>query len=286
MSGRSGDNKGSHEVVKTRSGARAVLDRETGEVMHPLTGPLDEARTLYLEPSRLAARLTSGEPRSVVLLDVGLGAGSNALAAWMLSESIARDGPTLEIVSFDRTLEAFELAQRPEHAAAFGFTGPTVPVGAALLADHRTVGKNTTWRFLPGELPGTLHAEAEQSADVVFWDPFSPKSNAELWSTRAFTAVRRLCREGATLHTYSGATSVRSALLLAGFAVGRGLALASGRESTIAATQARDLALPLDATFIDRLSRSTAPFPPDAPGDALAIVARAPQFAATSSRGC
>jgi tRNA U34 5-methylaminomethyl-2-thiouridine-forming methyltransferase MnmC len=78
----------------------------------------------------------------------------------------------------------------------------------------------TRWRLVVGELPGTLAGEG--AADVVFWDPYSPGRNPELWSVAAFTAVRRLCRVGTTLHTYSGATATRAALLLAGFAVGVG----------------------------------------------------------------
>ena len=35
------------EVVTTRSGARAMRDCATGELMHPVVGPLVEAETLY-----------------------------------------------------------------------------------------------------------------------------------------------------------------------------------------------------------------------------------------------
>src|SRR3954452_7378538 len=49
------------EVVRTRSGAPAMLDRTTGEVMHPLVGPRVEAERLYIGPSRLALRLCEPE---------------------------------------------------------------------------------------------------------------------------------------------------------------------------------------------------------------------------------
>ena len=59
------------------------------EVMHPVIGPLVEADALYVVPSRLAARLaqtSEADPTApLVLLDVGLGAGSNAVAAWRVS---------------------------------------------------------------------------------------------------------------------------------------------------------------------------------------------------------
>src|SRR5690606_23391575 len=108
------------EVVTTRSGAQAMRDRRSGEVMHPVVGPREEAERLYLEPSGLRPRLERGP---LVLLDVGLGAGSNAVAAWRFSELRSTPAPRLEIVSFERDLSALRLALEPEHAPAFDLDG-------------------------------------------------------------------------------------------------------------------------------------------------------------------
>jgi queuine tRNA-ribosyltransferase len=264
------------EVVATRSGARAMRDRTTGEVMHPLAGPVAEARDLYLRPSRLGERLGEASAVPLVILDVGLGAGSNAVAAWTLSEGRTTGARRLEIVSFDRTDAALALAL--EHTESFGFEAPVIAACTRLLQTGRVQGERTVWRTSLGELPATLLAEAPRSADVVYWDPFSPRANRELWTAEAFSALRRLCRDGATVHTYSGATATRTALLLAGFAVGLGDLLAPGRQATVAATRPDDLELPLDRRWLARLSRSSAPFPPDAPADAFERVAAMEQF--------
>ncbi len=266
------------EVVETRGGARAMRDRITGEVMHPLSGPIEEARSLYLAPSRLEARLGTGGLDPLVLLDVGLGAGSNAAAAWALSEARSAGARPLHIVSFDRTVAALDLARSEAHRAAFGLAGATLVACSRLVDRGSAEGARTAWRTSLGELPATLLAEPPASADVVFWDPFSPRANPELWTVAAFAALRPVCREGATVHTYSGATAVRTALLLAGFAVGLGDVLPGGRQATVAATRVEDLAAPLDRRWLDRVSRSSAPFASDAPADALERIARSPQF--------
>lgn len=263
------------ELVQTSQGAAAIRDRATGEVMHPVVGPAIEATALYVEPSRLAARLAEPDEQPLVLLDVGLGGGSNAIAAWRVSAALPVTARRLAIVSFDHSLGALALAV--EHAAQFGFEGDAGIAARALLTDHHHETARTSWSFLAGELPATL-AEAPL-ADVVFWDPFSPKANPSLWSVAAFTALRRVCRAGATVHTYSGATATRSALLLAGFAVGVGPSTNAGKFGTLAATDLETLAAPLDRRWLERLSRSSAAFPPDAPEDALARVAALPQFA-------
>jgi queuine tRNA-ribosyltransferase len=277
------------EVVTTRSGALAMRDRGTGELMHPVVGPLVEADTLYVGASRLEARLVEapslreGEP--LVLLDVGLGAGSNAIAAWKLSERMPASARRLEMISFDHTTSALELALSDEHAAAFGFEGAALRAARMLLSEGRHETRRTVWRLEAGELPSTLGRVPERSSDVVFWDPFSPRANPALWTAAAFAALRRVCRAGATVHTYSAATATRSALLLAGFAVGVGDAGGVGKPSTQAAVGVHALARPLGRRWLERLARSDAPFPADAPADALARVAALPQFSVAPQPG-
>ncbi|HEY0135082.1 MAG TPA: MnmC family methyltransferase [Nannocystis sp.] len=264
------------EVVTTRDGARAILDRGTGEVMHPVVGPAIESMRLYCEPARLGARLQTGAG-PLVLLDVGLGAGSNAIAAWHISEDRVGEGRRLEIVSFDHSLEAMQLAL--QHPEDFGFEGGAGEAARAVLQQGCHETRRTRWRVVLGSLPAVLQAEPAGGADVVFWDPFSPRANPELWTVGAFTALRRCCRAGATVHTYSGATAVRSGLLLAGFAVGVGAATGEHKAATCAALELADLEQPLDRRWLARLGRSTAGFPSDAPVDALARIAALPQFA-------
>ncbi len=266
------------EVVVTRDGTRAMRDRSSGEVMHPIIGPKLEAERLYVTAARLAQRLASAAPEPLVVLDVGLGAGSNAVAAWTLSEARSDAPRGLGIVSFDRSAQALELALRAEHAADFGFEGAAGAAALGLLSAGAVRGRHTHWQLRLGALPYSLESEAAASADVVFWDPFSPSANPELWTLQAFVALRRVCRAGATVHTYSGATSARSALLLAGFAVGLGEPVSAGRVATIAAVDASDLECPLDRRWFERLSRSSVPFPADAPGDALERIRALGQF--------
>ena len=80
------------------------------------------------------------------------------------------------------------------------------------------------------------------------------------------------------MHTYSGATATRSALLLADFAVGLGEAIGDEKQSTCAAVSAADLTTPLDQRWLERVRRSSAPLPSDAPPDARAQLAGSAQF--------
>ncbi|HUS63877.1 MAG TPA: MnmC family methyltransferase [Kofleriaceae bacterium] len=264
-----------HEVVRTRAGALAVRSVEAGEIMHPGVGPLVEADALYVRQSRLAERLRAAES-PLVLFDVGLGAGSNALAARAVSEAAPPGAARLELVSFERDLGALALAL--DHAAAFGLAGEPGDAARALLAGGRHETARTLWRLDRGDLSETLSAEPAR-AHLVYWDPFSPRANPALWTIAAFSALRAAAAEDCTVITYSASTATRVALLLAGWAVGVGDPIGDKAQTTIAATDARALYRPLPRAWLSRLRLPSAPMPADAPTDAAARAAAAPQFA-------
>jgi len=258
-----------HEVVRTSAGVPAIRSVEDGEVMHPGVGPLVEAQELYVRQSRLAERLRAGP---LVLYDVGLGAGSNALAARAVAQET---GGRLELVSFERDLGALELAL--EEGAAFGLEGERAAAARALLERGRHESAHTTWRLVRGDLLEALDRQTVP-ADVVFWDPFSPRVNPALWTVAAFARVRAHAAARATLFTYSASTAVRAAMLLGGWQVGVGDGIGSKRQTTAAAVALADLARPLPPSWPARLARPDAPLPADAPPDAAQRVARLPQF--------
>lgn len=274
------------EVVTLPNGLRAIRERACGEVMHPGSGPLVEAESVYVTPSRLAARLQEGGA-PLVLFDVGLGAATNAITAWQVSEAQGPGSRRLEIVSFEHDLDALRLALEPDNADSLGLTkgGANAHAAASALLEHgHHETPRTHWRLCLGDFRSWLARMPDGYADIVYWDLFSPRTAPALWTVSMFKALRRACREGATLHTYSASTSTRSGFLLGGFAVGVGERTGNRDETTIVATRPEDLARPLGASWLGRLARSSVPFPNDVPdeplarAEALARVRACPQF--------
>jgi len=260
-----------HEIVRTRRGALAMRSLVAGEVMHPGVGPVVEAEELYVRQSRLAERLSAGP---LVVHDVGLGAGSNAFAAWAAARGAA-GAARLTLISFERDLEALALAL--DHAADFALDAPAVEAGRALLATGAHESARTSWRLLTGDLLEALRRPLP-AADIIFWDPFSPRANPALWTVAAFSAARRHAGERCTLFTYSASTATRVALLLAGWAVGAGASIGDKSSTTAAATDLADLAAPLDRSWLRRLALPGVPLPSDAPASFAAAIADLPQF--------
>jgi queuine tRNA-ribosyltransferase len=201
--------------------------------MHSVNDPSEEARSLYVEQSRLVERLVIADPAPLVIWDVGLGAGTNAMAAIHAVESIpvGRQQRPLQLVSFENDLDSLHLALR--HTQWFKHLRHAGP--NALLAGNRWKNPdgNIEWLLLAGDFMQRKHDAP--APDVVFFDPFSFKTDSGLWTLPAFRELAQVCQHKATeVFTYTYSTRVRAALLAAGFFVASGRGTGPKLETTIA----------------------------------------------------
>jgi queuine tRNA-ribosyltransferase len=212
----------------------------SGEVMHSVNDPAVEARSLYVEQSRVLERLAEIAPATaapLVIWDVGLGAAANAMATIAAVEAAraaavpsAPPGRPLTLVSFENDLDSLVLALR--HPAWFKHLRHAAP--RALLAENRwhNPAAGIDWLLLHGDFAATKHAAP--LPDLIFFDPFSFKTDSDLWTLEAFCELHRIIGDkGVELFTYTYSTSVRAALLAAGFYVARGRGTGPKAETTI-----------------------------------------------------
>jgi queuine tRNA-ribosyltransferase len=135
-----------------------------------------------------------------------------------------------------------------------------------LLSDYRWTNSraNIDWQLLCGDF--ALRKFEAPAPDIIFFDPFSFKTDAAVWTLAAFRELARLCRDKpAELFTYTYSTSVRAAMLAAGFYVAKGRGTGPKAETTVglsplAAAQSHDHEL-LGAEWLDRWRRSDAQAP-------------------------
>ncbi len=268
--------------VTLESGVRAVRDETTSEVMHPGPGPWVEANSLYVEQLGLEARLRASAAGVVRVLDVGLGAAANALAAIECAERVGAPRARLVVVSLERAIEPLEAALRD---GKFEYIERHRAKVEALLRDRVWRTDQVEWRLLVGDAYEAL-CQTEGKFDLVFHDPFSPEHNADLWTVEFFDSIRERCASNAELATYSAATPARVAMLLAGFYVGPGIPSGARPETTRAAMRADALPELLGERWLGRWERSSARSPPLKPFDlgVASAVRGHPQFRVRPAR--
>ena len=222
--------RGRYEVI-VKEEVGYIRDTISGEVMHLGSNPAQEAQSLYVEQSRLLQRLKERADEPLVVWDVGLGAAANAMAAILAVEDIGTAAVRpLILVSFENDLDSLKLAL--DHPGWFKHLRHAAP--RALLRDGRWASSAAPieWLLLNGDF--ALRKFDAPPPDLIFFDPFSFKTDSALWTLDAFRELAKACSKKATeLYTYTYSTSVRAALLAAGFYVAKGRATGPKSETTI-----------------------------------------------------
>jgi queuine tRNA-ribosyltransferase len=203
--------------------------------MHSVNEPEVEARELYVDQSKLLQRLGNAEDEPLIIWDVGLGSAANAMAAIHAIESIPGDvrPRKVRIFSFENDMDALRLAIG--HRGLFRHLRHAGP--ETLLKDGRWNSKcgKIEWVLLEGDFAARKF-EAPP-ANLIFFDPFSSKTDSALWTGTAFAELFDIHKDTATLlFTYTVSTSVRAAMLAAGFYVAQGQATGPKNETTAALT--------------------------------------------------
>jgi len=252
------------ELVRLANGSRTIKSHRAGETFHPVIGPENEAKALYVDQLNLVDRMRSTDGEFVIW-DVGLGGGANALT--VLKHSQAADCP-LRLISFDHSLEPLKFAA--EHADELGYFGPHREAVGQILKSSEAVFRNgyqsVRWEFHLGDFPTWLKSATAgdvPAPHVVLYDAYSPAKNPEMWTLKLFTDLFSLLSPSRTcqLPTYSRSTLLRVTLLLAGFYVGVGHATGEKDETTIACNSPNLIKELLDQTWLKRAMISTSAEP-------------------------
>jgi queuine tRNA-ribosyltransferase len=271
--------RGAFALHESPAGVVRLQHVASAEILHPGDDPDAEAARIYVEQSvRLADALAPGAPgaRPLVVWDVGLGAGHNAMALVRALDSAAGHAP-IELVSFARDLDAFRLALA--HVEHFGHLRHRAPHVA--LHRGRFDRERFAWRLCEAEFLAAF--EAEPPPDVIFYDP--APVDRPMWSLAAFTRLFAHLRRPAELFTRASSTAIRSAMLVAGFDVARGAGSGAAPETTIALVPPAAGYPLLGRDWLDRRQRSATKFPPDVPADRYAVLDDAIRGHAQFARG-
>ena len=267
MKGDTASSLGDYEVHRAWEGFSSIRQISSGEIMHSRTDPMEEARKVYVEQSRLAERLGEQSSAPLVLWDVGLGAAANVMAAIECHETSGTNRP-LRIVSFENDLDSLRLARANRDCFPYLRAEPAKAILAT--GEWQSHDGELSWKLFRGDFVDTM--KQAPPPDVIFYDMFSTKTSAALWTAGVFRQLFAICGNRAThLATYTCSTANRAALLAAGFFVARGRNAGEKEETTIAMTpaaahspfsQRNDL---LSHDWLARWERSAAKFPADIP---------------------
>ncbi|XDD48639.1 tRNA guanosine(34) transglycosylase Tgt [Leptospira sp. WS92.C1] len=264
-------NLGDYEILENKDGGFwSVRQKSSGETMHSVNNPVEEAKSLYILQSNLAKKLSrdtnmnGSDPLAepFVIWDVGLGAATNSMSAIHCYEKI--ESPiSMNIISFECDLDPFRLVMK--NIGCFPHLFHQAPRGLLNRGKWISSSGNLKWDLVLGDFEFTF--ANQKGPDLIFYDPFSFKTDSKLWEPGFFKLLFEYCqtnKKNTTLITYSASTAVRSSLLFAGFWVGAGKGTGPKSETTVAYSskpkENLELSGLLGSSWLEKRERSHARF--------------------------
>jgi tRNA U34 5-methylaminomethyl-2-thiouridine-forming methyltransferase MnmC len=249
-----------YELVRLANGVHSVRSKAENETFHPVVGPVEEARELYVEQLRLPERIAQAK-REFVIWDVGLGAAANVLA--LLDASVGHPAK-VRILSFDHRLKPLEFAIQHARELEYpvGYVGELTKLVQNHHIDFVRGDLKVHWQVHVADFPtlvGSNEATHWPKPDAILFDAFSPAKNPAMWTLPLFHRMFELLdpQRPCPMPTYSRSTMLRVTLLLAGFFVGAGRAIGEKDETTIAANDLALIERPLGLSWLKRARNST-----------------------------
>jgi chorismate dehydratase len=205
------------QFIKTQDGSYTVFNQKYQEHYHTISGALEEAFEKHVN--------ATGVKNGFHILDFCFGLGYNSIAA-------IKNHKKLQIVGLENDIEIIKAIKELEvpkkikkEFAAFRNLAEKLEI---------TDDNNNTIKLIIGDALVSLDSLPKDYFDRVFFDPFSPVKQPEMWSRKVFQKVYNVMKPGAKLSTYSCAKSIRRNMIAAGFKVMDGPIVGRKKPATIA----------------------------------------------------
>lgn len=205
------------KLVMTKDGSYTVFNESLKEHYHSVSGALEEAFEKHVKPLQIESGMK--------LLDFCFGLGYNSIAAFYGHQDI-------EITALENDLKIVQLMSQikvPSKVKGIFATFSSLATARKLKDDH-----NNSIELILGDAAVTIRDLPSSYYDAVFFDPFSPQKQPELWQLEVFQELYRILKNKGKLSTYSCAGWIRRNLSQAGFSLQDGPVIGRRSPGTIA----------------------------------------------------
>lgn len=204
------------KIIVTADGSTTLFDSVSGEHYHSMNGAITESMHVFIENGLKPAMLRH---QKLKVLEYGFGTGLNALLTFQHLQK-------LDVPCEYTTLEAFPLNEYEIRQLNFWQKEPLSDLETIFLRMHDCdwnsfvqIDINFSIRKL--QLDFRNFNPESLTYNLVYFDAFSPSSQAELWTTHIFEKIYKSLDNNGIFVTYSASGLVKRALREAGFRVKR-----------------------------------------------------------------
>lgn len=242
-----------YEFITTADGSVTAYSNAFGEACHSTAGAVQETWAHYIE----GCQIQSSNHEVTKILEVGFGIGVGFF------ESLkAMQGRKFIFVSLEIDKKLIEWVK----------THNKILQELSVNADGNFEMQNDQFHLLI--LAGDARATVPKFLNglkfhAIYQDAFSPKRNPWLWTKEWFTQLYDLAADDCIMSTYSASSSIRKAMLAAGWNIKKGVQFGPKRSSTRATIAGES-----DGEILKHLERSGAPLLTDNIADSYKLTGK------------
>ncbi len=198
------------EIIQTNDGSTTIHLPEWNESYHSKHGAIQEAYHVFIKNG---LSLKAGQ--AISILEIGFGTGLNCFITYIESE---KDNQQIDYVGIEAYPVALDEAMHMNYPSAIDESRATVFAQMHvsdweqknMLSDHFSLTKRKQF---------FQDIKDENTFDLIYFDAFGFRVQPELWSEEIFASMYKALKTNGVLVTYACRTSIKNAMLSAGFSV-------------------------------------------------------------------
>ena len=225
------------EIIKTNDGSTTIHLPEWDESYHSKHGAIQEAYHVFIKNglcfanSQKLGSLFEGQP--IAVLEIGFGTGLNCFITYLESK---KNNQAIDYVGVEAYPVAIDEAMQMNYAKEIDASEAAIfkQLHECHWEQQHTLSDNFT---LTKRKQFFQDIQDEAAFDLIYFDAFGFRVQPELWSEAIFASMFKSLKPNGILVTYACRTSIKNAMLSAGFSVEK-LSGAPGKREMLRATKA------------------------------------------------
>ena len=216
------------EIIQTNDGSTTIHLPEWNESYHSKHGAIQEAYHVFIKNG-----LSLFEGKSISILEIGFGTGLNCFITYVEAK---KNSKTIDYVGVEANPVEMDEAMQMNYPKEIDESKTMIfnQMHECNWEQRITLSDNF---MLTKRRQFFQDIKDEAVFDLIYFDAFGFRVQPELWSEQIFAAMFKALKSNGVLVTYACRTSIKNAMLSAGFSVEK-LAGAPGKREMLRATKA------------------------------------------------
>jgi tRNA U34 5-methylaminomethyl-2-thiouridine-forming methyltransferase MnmC len=198
------------EIIKTDDGSTSIYLPDWNESYHSKYGAIQEAYHVFIFNG-----FSLFEGKSISILEIGFGTGLNSFISYIEAKRLGIHIDYVGVEAYPVSLhEAFQM----NYVDAIDSSQKEFFTQIHSIDWDRRVELNSFFT-LTKRKQFFQDITDENAFDLIYFDAFGFRVQPELWSDALFSSMYKALKKGGVLVTYACRTSIKNAMLSAGFTV-------------------------------------------------------------------